>query len=477
MALKQLGTFTLIALLSFSVYAEEKEDANKKTNLYSLLAKDVYFQPGGGIRVRYENLRGATGGAFPENEDESQASHRAQFDFKLYKGEYIETFFRFINFADWGSAAGDTSGGQHDAFTRTNGLLVNQAYALWKVDEYVDYVRFGRAPLHLGLGYTYGLNDWFNVPYSFDLIDVGWDWGGVELELIAAKIQEFTKVTGQTLSSDPEENHIIININIKNLYDALEFFNFNIVQVNRDLGSNDGGLTVLNGLNQQRFSLETKISGKNFFGSAFFTYVTGEEKVAPVNILNNQNKLDLSQTALDLKLGYAFPQMNNFKLWAGYHSDTGDKDTTDSKSETYDSFFYDVYGQSGLMDLIRWGNLNFVRAGLSLEIYTGFTLGAEWLSMSRTEGSAPIAFGEAGRFYSDSVLTGDLNFGNDTDIGNEFDIWIDRKFQSGVDVRVSFSNFFPGEVFSSATGPGAAPLANLPDSDFFQFLAQVGYFF
>lgn len=473
MAFKHLRILILICLCPLVLFAEEE-----KTNKFQLLPKDVYFQPGGGIRVRYENLRGATGGGFPDNEDESQASHRAQFDFKLYKGEYIETFFRFINYADWGSATGDTNGGQHDAFTRTNGLLVNQAFALWKVDEYVDYVRFGRAPLHLGLGYTYGLNEWFNVPYSFDLIDVGWDWGDVDLALVAAKIQEFTKVTGQTLSSDPEENHIIINLNIKNLFDALEFFTFNIVQVNRDLGSPDGGTTVLNGLNQQRFSIETKISGKNFFGNAFISLVTGEEKVAPVNIVGGNEKLNLRQTAFDIKLGYNLPQSNNFKVWAGYHRDSGDKAANDDNSESYDSFFYDVYGQSGLMDLIRWGNLSFYRAGLGVDIFTGFTLGAEWISFSRTENTDGIQFGQAGRFYNDNVVAGNLSFSStDTDIGNEFDVWLDRKFQSGVNVRVSFSNFFPGQVFTNATNGTGGALANKPDSDFFQFLAQVGYFF
>lgn len=443
-----------------------------------LLPKDVYFQPGGGIRVRYENLRQATGEGFPENEDESQASHRAQFDFKIYKGEYFETFFRFINHADWGSVSGDTNGGQHDGFSRTNGILVNQAYGTWKVDQSIG-LRFGRAPLHLGLGYTYGTNDWFNVPYSFDLIDVGWDWGGVELAIIAAKIQEFSTFAGQTLSSDPEENHIILNLNIRNAMDALEFLTFNVVQVNRDLGSPDGGVSVVNGLNAQRLSLETKISGKNFFGSAFFSFVTGEEKVAASNVVGGIEKLDINQTAFDVKLGYNFTSFSNLKFWGGYHYDTGDKSARDDRAESYDSFFYEVYGQSGLMDMIRWGNLSFIRAGLSVDIFTGLTLGADWLSLNRTEASDGIQFGAAGSYYDANVQSGALLLGSDKEIGNEFDLWLERNYQSGLNVRVTFANFFPGASFANATGPAGAPLAsgNTPDSDIFQFLAQVGFFF
>lgn len=473
MKMQHLGFILFLTLLSFSSQAQEE-----KKLPHELLAKDVFFQPGGGIRVRYDNLRQATGGGFPGSEDESQATHRAQFDFKIFKGEYFETFFRFLNFAEWGAALGDTNGGQHDAYTRSNGVLVNQAYGVWKIDDYVDYIRFGRAPLKLGLGYTYGSNDWFNVPYSFDLLETGWDWGGVSLNLIAAKLFEFSTVSGQSFSSDPEENHIIINLDIKNPLNILEFMNFNVVQVNRDLGSTDG-TNVLNALNAQRFSLESKIEGKNIFGSIFLSYVTGEERVAAVNVLNNIDKLTLSQTALDFKLGYAMPQWNNLRFWAGYHTDSGDKNPLDSNSQSYNSFYYEVYGQAGYMDLLRWGNLSFYRAGMSVDVATNYTIGADWWSFSRTEGNDSIRFGNAGRFFKANVDSGALVFGNDTNLGRELDLWMDAKFQSGVKVRVTFTDFFPGSTFSQATGPGGAPLASnsKPDSDIRQFLAQVGYFF
>jgi hypothetical protein len=487
MFVRHLGILSTLLLFSWSLWAQVAPPSQGPNpgntppvdNKYQLLAKDVFFQPGGGLRVRYENLRQATGEAFPDSEDESQASHRALFDIKLYKGEYLETFFRFINFADWGGATGDTSGGQHDAFNRTNGLLVNQAYGVWKVDQIVDYLRFGRAPLHIGLGYTYGQNDWFNVPYSFDLFEAGWDWETMSIGLIAAKIQEFSTTAGQTVSSDPEENHIILDVEIVSPFDALEFLTFTAVQINRDLGSPDGGLSVLNGLNVQRFALESKISARHFFGSAFLAFVTGTEKVAAANVVNNQDTLTVSQLAFDIKLGYSFPQFKNFRLWAGYHQDSGDSDPTDGTNNAYDSFYYEVYGQSGLMDLIRWGNLSLVHAGLSVDLMVDMTLGAEWWSMSRTETNGPIQFGDAGRFFRANVNSGDLVFGNEQDIGTEFNLWIDQKFQSGVNLRFTFANFFPGAIFSNATGPGGAQLAsgNSADSEIFQFLAQVGYSF
>ena len=143
----------VIPLLALNLFAQSEEQVEPDKSPSSLLAKDVFFQPGAGIRVRYDFLDGATGGAFPADERETQATHRAQFDLKIYKGEYIETFFRFINTAEWGGSSGDTNGGQKNGFTNNNGLLVNQAWGLWKFDELIG-LKFGRVPLDYGLGYT-----------------------------------------------------------------------------------------------------------------------------------------------------------------------------------------------------------------------------------------------------------------------------------------------------------------------------------
>ena len=439
---------------------------------YDLSAKDVFFQPGAGIRVRYENLRNATGEAFPNDEDESQASHRAQFDFRLYKGEFIETFFQFLNQSDWGEATSNSSAGQKDSFAKTNGILVNQAWGIWNVDDSFN-VLIGRAPIHLGLGYTYGRNDWFNVPYSFDQVKLGADWESLKLDFIAVKVQEFSQVDNQTLSSDPEENHYILNLDIKNLVDSIDTFTFYVVQVNRDLGSNDGEVSVLNGLNMQRLGVEAEIQGKNMFGSLFFTYITGEEKVAPINQVDGVDKISIKQTALDLRLGYGLPTLSNLRFWGGYHFDSGDSNTSDTENKSYSSHFYEVYGQSGVMDIIRWGNLSMFRLGAQVDLSRHITLGTELLMMSRTEALDAINFGEAGRFYRDRIAAGDIVIGEDTNTGREFDIWLDFAYESGVDLRVTYSHFFPGGAFANAVTTSG----NSADTAFFQFLSQVGYSF
>ncbi|MCB0378925.1 MAG: alginate export family protein [Bdellovibrionales bacterium] len=436
---------------------------------FNLAAKDIFFQPGGGIRLRYENLREATGGAFSSNESEAKATHRAQFDFKLYKGEYFETFFRLLHVDEWGSSSsanGDSSPGTKDGFTSDNALLVNQAYGLWKVSDSLG-LQFGRSPIKLGRGLTYGENDWFNVPTTFDNFAIKWDWEVMEFSAIAAKTRDLSPVAGQTLSPDPEENHYILDFDIKNMSDSISVFDIHFAQVNRDEGSADGGTTVLSGLNMQRFAFDFEYRSRSFYTSLFASYVSGKERAA------GSMDLTIKQIAGDLEVGYILADTSQLHFWAGFHHDSGDKDATDSTSETYDSFYYDVYGRSGRMDLLRWGNLNFYRLGLDAKLFTNVTLGGEWLSFRKTEQNGGLVFGAAGAFLNSNISSGNMTLATETNIGEEFDIWLDVDFTSGVFFRATFTTFFPGAVFEKATTTSG----NSASNTMYQGLTQVGFFF
>lgn len=461
--------FKVISILVFlSSLALAQEEAPK----FALLPKDVYFQPGGGVRVRYDNLRAATGGAFPADESEAQLTHRAQIDLSLYKGEYFETHFRLINFAKWGAGGAVNSlPGQPDAFDRSNSLLVNQAYARWKINESMG-MRFGRAPLHIGLGYTYGSNEWFDIPYSFDQFEVSWDWPVLKASLIAAQVLDLSKVEGETLSQNPSEAHIVFSFDIKDVHEAVSQANFSLIQVNRDLGSPDQGTTVLDGLNMQRVAFDAEIKGKNIFAQGFFTFVTGEERIAPINQVLDVDRRQINQMAYDFKLGYTFTESNNLRFWAGYHMDSGDSEIGVGNSKSFDSFYYEVYGQAGLMDLLRWGNLNFMRAGLDVDLSQNFKVGLEYLVFNKTEAADNLSFGQAGRFLKTRIENGDLTLGDSREVGQEIDLWADWNFKSGVKVRTTLSSFMPGAAFDQSTSTGS-----LPNSTIFQFLSQVGYFF
>ena len=453
-------SFVLICFFPSFLFAEEIGQQEEKKNEFQLLPKDVFFQPGGGFRLRYDYLRGASDDLL-KNRKSSQMSHRAQIDMKLHKGEFLETRFQWIHYSDWwtGSPFPENKG----VTSANNGLIINQAWALWKVDDSVG-LRLGRMPLHLGLGYTYGTNDWFNVPYSFDLVDLFWDWESVKFSFIAARTAHW----GKQASSSKEGSHLIASLDIQSLVGGLDILNLNFVQFNRDASSSDEQDLFLNGLNLQRFSLETEMKGRRIFGSVYFTYATGEEQVVQANPTASEGKRDLSQSAFDLKLGYRFPGARNLQLWGGYHYDTGDESSEDNNTQSFDSFFYEVYGQSGLMDFIRWGNLSFFRAGMDMNLGDSWTLGAQWFGFSKTESGDRVHFGPIGESLNKGLETGELQLGSSNAIGNEFDVFTELEFSSGVRLRSTVSAFFPGEGIKS-------PLVS--SSAIYQWLIQIGYFF
>ena len=266
-----------------------------------------------------------------------------------------------------------------------SGLVMNQAWVFWKIDDSFG-IRFGRRPIHIGLGYNYGNNDWFNVPYSFDLVDLVWDWESVSVSLIAAKVADLGDKNPHFFGFQNNEKHIIASLDVQNLFKKLDIFNLSFIQSNRD-PDNKETKPASNGLNMQRFSLETEFKGRHFFGSVFISHVIGEERAANVNKVDDNEKIDISQSAFDLKFGYYFTLFKDFNLWLGYHHDTGDTSPNDNSSQRFDSFYYEVYGNSGFMDFIRWGNLSFLRAGLDINLRENWLLGMEWLNFSKTQGS------------------------------------------------------------------------------------------
>ena len=222
-----------------------------------------------------------------------------------------------------------------------------------------------------------------------------------------------------------------------------------------------------NGLNVQRYGLDLGFSAMQFFGGFFLSYVTGTEKSA--------NSVELSQTqyALETELGYKIPSWNDMRFWAGLHIDSGDKDSTDGDNETYDSFYYDLYGKTGRMDFVRWGNLTSVKAGFDVQVFTGFTVGAEFFKLSKTEeNDSSINFGDGGQFIKANLANITFN-STDTEIGDEFDLWIDYQLPSGMKVGASVSSFFPGSALSQATTTTGVNMR----STIFQVLSQVSIFF
>jgi|GEM_PF-1871183 len=438
----------------------------------SLLEKDVFFEPGGGVRGRYFLLQDGTAGATDETGNRGEILHRFQVDLLMHKGEFFQTFARLIHFDQWGrqSGAGDTSAGQRDSFTANNGLFVNQAWGLWKITESLG-MRFGRSPIVLGSGRTYGANEWFDLPYAFDNFQIFWDWESVKVSLIGAKAQELSQISGQTLKVDPEENHFILDVDVDTGADWVKMLDFHLVQVNRDVGSADGGISELSGLNVQRFGVDFAFQTRNFTGEVYFGFVSGDEE-------RNGESGTVNQSVTDIKLNYNVVSWSNMNIYGIFHADSGDDDINDDNlsnndNRHFDGFYYDVYGRSGRMEFIRWGNLQAAGLGFDIEATSTMTLGAELWKFQKAKARDSMEFGQAGRLFQEAVDNGSLVFGDDKQIGTELDIFFNFEFPSQVKMGITYGAFLPGGTFKSAIGPSGVAAS----STIHQLISEISIFF
>ena len=94
---------------------------------------------------------------------------------------------------------------------------------------------------------------------------------------------------------------------------------------------------------------------------------------------------DISANMMDLEFGYSLPEMMSSRFHAGYHMDSGTPGTGATKNETYDGFYYDKHNNAGLMDVVGWGNLTYMRAGFTLSPMEDLTVAAEYFMFTQTE--------------------------------------------------------------------------------------------
>lgn len=416
--------------------------------------EDIFYKIGAGARFRQYLVQDAAAGALSGEEDFIESSHRAQLDLAVSKGEYFKTFFRAIHRGAWGEYAQDQ-----------DNFLIAQAYGDWKVTDFLN-LRFGRQTFEIGRGLVFGLNEWENTPTYYDGATAHFDWEALEFSLYALKVFELDKVPAQSVS-DPELSYYILDINFKDLSDYIRVASLNFVQVDGDLGQVPNSTAVLNKQSIQRFGFDLITDGINFQAAASLNYVTGSETIA-----GPESKV--KQYLMDGELRFLLPDQNKFNLWVGGHIDSGDDDPTDGYSSQYDPLSYNRHINAGRLDLFSFGNLSFLRAGVSAEFWGGWQFGFETFLFQKTQENAPTNFFRTP--IADEFAQGTYILANEKALGTEFDLWASRTFQSGVNLEVSINMFAPGGALKGASNIGTTQLIGM-NNQIYNLIVDVGYFF
>ena len=162
-------------------------------------------------------------------------------------------------------------------------------------------------------------------------------------------------------------------------------------------------------------------------------------------------------------------------FFAGAHKDSGDGNTgaADASDQHFDGFYYDVYGRSGRMEFLRWGNLLSWNVGLSIEATSALQVGMEFYQFQKVKANDISEFGQAGRVLAAQIEAGNLTLGDDTDLGSEFDLWFHYQLPSQVTLGVTYSAFLPGATFRKATPTPGMKLS----TTFHQLMTEVSLFF
>ncbi|MBK7890450.1 MAG: alginate export family protein [Bdellovibrionales bacterium] len=417
-------------------------------------ADETDMKANGEFRVRYFNDMTPSGNKdVPENISDIEG--RMKLGFTLKKGEKFQAHVSMLHGTLFGSDKGGASGtlveSGYNTATTNNLLLVNQAYGWWKAGESYS-LKAGRFNLDLGAGEFFSSDAWNMVPTTHEgfLAAIDTDFAGIAVALI--KDKELTAQAGK--DSDPEQHNIILSADVKNTPEALKTANLTLVQISRSENAAAGAA------NGQHIGVTLGGDMSNVFWKAVAAFQMGvASKVSNVNpALATETKF--GGNMFDVTVGYSMPETMGIKVWANYHSDSGDKDGmsnggtgADDKLETYQALYYDSHKYAGLMDLFGWGNLTYWNVGASMTAADDLEVGLGLYGFSRTkENSLTTTAVTHNRSGNDRYSFETANsLANKSDLGMELDVWASQKYASNFSIDANLGMFMPGSAFKDAT--------------------------
>jgi hypothetical protein len=151
---------------------------------------------------------------------------------------------------------------------------------------------------------------------------------------------------------------------------------------------------------------------------------------------------------MQAEVGANFPAFMSSRLFFKWHQDSGQKDNTSTKNETYDAYFHEQHCSAGCMDILDWGNLTFMEIGLTGKPTDTTDVGLSYWMFSRTEKGAKTNAPIAG---TDGNISG-ANLDKSA-LGNEFDLWAEHHYNSNLSTIARVSQFMPGDYYKANSGP------------------------
>ncbi|MGE0764578.1 MAG: alginate export family protein [Bdellovibrionales bacterium] len=383
-------------------------------------------------RLRYLFEQARTGDKDADT-NENNFAQRMKFDLNFKASEKFSAFASFIHNTDFGSVAAGNNDQIPDTISETgnvnnteNVLLVNQAYAVWMMNDAWTF-KVGRGGFTMADGSVMSLNDWQSTPYAFHGGLLNWEKENFRASFYGVKV-ELTGA-GTTGNDDPETNFFGVSFDWKALPEFLKMANIGVSKINGDRTS------AVARRDELRYHLVLAGDTANVDYKLNYAAHTGETEAVAAAAIDKKGSM------YALEVGYSMPEMMKSRFYVGYHVDSGGN-AANANQERYDSFYYEKHATSGMMDVVAWGNLTFIKAGYTLSPMDQVDVGLHYWKFSSTESDDNNVANINGSGFTFNRAS---NGGSTSDdVGQEIDLSVTKKYDGGFAISSYIGAFMPG---------------------------------
>lgn len=368
--------------------------------------------------------------------------HRFILKGSMAPNDDIETHFA-INFNQ--ALGGDEKrgfAGLRDGDTDDQNIQILKAYADWAFGSSFS-VRFGRMELDWSHGALISKNDDDQQPYFFDGAVLGYDAAGFSLRSGVLRVGDWTLANSAPNKIDPDESAYFASLDFKPLSALLETTQVFFFRTQAD-DYNSAAVNIM-GSSLNRIGLALGGASKGFYYSLDYVSQLGSYN----NGVNSSAWMAQGEFGYKIDTGY-----NPTKFFIKAHYDTGDDAATTDTDEGYNPLYYNHHKYAGLMDVLAWGNLNYMGFGASVlrRKKTEFMLQALWFKLSdSSSGPSDISYlGYSGDndTISEAVATNASGV-TSSQLGYEIDFLYKRNFSSQAFLEVIGGVFVTGDYLEA----------------------------
>ena len=335
------------------------------------------------------------------------------------------------------------------------GIVVNEAFLTWQVNENTTF-KLGRSSMEIADGSSVAVNDFQDYLTAMDGGVLTWeqDFGRIsvfgvrfaDLDQVSTLDNSNAAVAAANLDGVSEADAVGVSFELKVLPEWLSSLNLHVNQVDKDQVDKDDNKVITVDQKYFRAGLTVEGNASLIDYRATYIYASGDSGSA-----------SLAQSMYDAEIGAQFEELMNLRVFVGYHSDTGglasdfqaQAQGEARDSEQYEPFYYDIHKNAGKMDILRWGNLTYLKAGFTLDLADDLNLGVTYHMFSATEADGYL---QVQRLASNPLHPRGFVFlkDGDDDLGAELDVELSKTYSNGLTAAAAYRTFSMGSAFGEA---------------------------